>query len=282
MLGSAVSKAFSDWPGEVIVTARFEGSKTVPEGQTRIFLDAAAENPFSVMANLPRMDFVINCIGLIKPYIVDTDAHKRSKAVQINTLFPQKLEAWADTTEARIIQIATDCVFSGNRGSYLEGDPHDAFDVYGKSKSLGEIPSDLMMHLRASIIGPEVGRNTSLLEWVRNQPISAKIPGYTDHFWNGVTATHFAQIARGIIAGGLFKSGVQHLVPKGQVSKFELVTSLAKHFGRGDLTIEPTESGQPVNRTLETEFKEFNLALWQSTGFSSPPSIAKMVSDLST
>jgi dTDP-4-dehydrorhamnose reductase len=42
-------------------------------------------------------------------------------------------------SNCKIFQIATDCVFSGSKGNYNEKNLHDAFDVYGKSKSLGEI-----------------------------------------------------------------------------------------------------------------------------------------------
>src|SRR5437868_4207618 len=69
---------------------------------------------------------VINCIGLIKPYCDNVQS-----AIKVNALFPHKLPA-------NSIQIATDCVYSGSKGGYIETDPHDALDVYGKTKSLGE------------------------------------------------------------------------------------------------------------------------------------------------
>lgn len=280
MLGNAVTKAFSDWPGEVFVTSRVHQPSFLESRQTWLKVDAAAGQSLEALNGLPRIEFVVNCIGVIKPHIEDSDASKRANAIEVNTLFPQKLDSWASRNGARVIQIATDCVFSGLRGMYLEGDPHDATDVYGKTKSLGEVPSAAMMHLRVSIIGPEVERSTSLLEWVRNQPKGAKIPGYTDHFWNGVTATHFALVAKGVIASNLFKSGVQHLIPADKHSKFELITTLARHFGRDDLQIEPVASDHAVDRTLATEHEDSNLGLWQAAGYSSPPSISQMISEL--
>ena len=56
---------------------------------------------------------------------------------------------------ARVLQIATDCVYSGAQGAYVETDLHDALDVYGKTKSLGECQEPNVYHLRCSIIGPE-------------------------------------------------------------------------------------------------------------------------------
>ena len=52
-------------------------------------------------------------------------------------------------------------------------DEFDALDVYGKTKSLGEIPDANVMHLRCSLIGPELGRNSLFFEWVRQQPHGA-------------------------------------------------------------------------------------------------------------
>jgi dTDP-4-dehydrorhamnose reductase len=280
MLGTAMVNEFSSFVGKVSTTTRNRTSQDQSSSGLQIQFDAAKDSIEQTFQELPPFDFVINCIGVIKPHIVDSDPIKRANAVVINTVFPQKLEAWASTRGTRVIQIATDCVFSGNRGEYLESDPHDAWDVYGKTKSLGEVPSSAMMHLRASIIGPEVGRSTSLVEWVRGQPRQAVIQGYTDHLWNGITTVDFARITRGIIESDNFSSGTQHLVPEDDVSKFSLVTAIAKHYGRGDLTIAPSFSGKSINRTLRTELPERNESLWLSAGYRRPPSVSQMVNQL--
>jgi dTDP-4-dehydrorhamnose reductase len=139
-----------------------------------------------------------------------------------------------------------------------------------------------MMHLRVSIIGPEVNRNSSLLEWVRNQPKNAEISGYTDHFWNGITSFHFAKIARGVIENDIFEPGVFHVLPKDSVTKSELVGLIAKCLGRSDIKVTPTSTGANINRTLDTSNPAKNKNLWLSAGYESPPSIAQMVSELIT
>jgi dTDP-4-dehydrorhamnose reductase len=82
-------------------------------------------------------DWIINCIGVIKPYCDDIP-----RAIKVNALFPY-------TLPANTIQIATDCVYSGAKGNYVESDPHDADDIYGKTKSLGEATH--IKNLRCSI-----------------------------------------------------------------------------------------------------------------------------------
>jgi dTDP-4-dehydrorhamnose reductase len=279
MLGTAVVNEFLDFPGEVTVTTRGENFD-IPAHISHLGFDAITDDVTKAFASLGKVDYVINCIGIIKPHINDGDEKQRLNALQINSLFPQKLADWASETGAKVIQIATDCVFSGQKCSYLETDAHDALDVYGKSKSLGEVPNPAMMHLRVSIIGPEVGRSTSLLEWVRNQPEGAQIFGFTDHVWNGVTTTHFGKIAKGIIESNLFKAGVFHLIPGNRLPKDKLVQKIATVFGRDDIVIQPKASGNTVDRTLETIDADFNKKLWGAAGYDMPPTIERMIEEI--
>jgi len=280
MLGTAVMNEFLNFEGDVVVTTRGKKLEGLPNSISQLSFDATTDDPAAAFKGLGKVDFVINCIGIIKPHISDSDDKQRLNALQINSLFPQKLADWASETGAKVIQIATDCVFSGHKGSYLESDAHDALDVYGKSKSLGEVPSPAMMHLRVSIIGPEVGRSTSLLEWVRNQPQGAQIFGFTDHVWNGVTTTHFGKIARGIIDSNLFKAGVFHIIPGNRLPKDKLVEKIASVFGRNDIEIQPKASGSTVDRTLETIDTEFNVRLWAAAGYKTPPTIEHMLEEI--
>jgi dTDP-4-dehydrorhamnose reductase len=137
-----------------------------------------------------------------------------------------------------------------------------------------------MMHLRVSIIGPEVAKSSSLLEWVRNQPKDAEISGYTDHFWNGITSLHFAKIARGIIENGIFEPRVFHVLPRDSVTKSELVSLIAKYLGRSDIKVTLTETGANINRTLDTSFPAKNKGFWQAAGYDTPPTIEQMVSEV--
>ena len=278
MLGSAVLKEFSSFQGELMATTRVGASSVVSTNVRFLKFDAATDN-LERTFSMP-IDFVINCIGIIKPYINDSDPKQTATAYEINGAFPNRLEAWAAKRGVKVIQIATDCVFSGSNGNYLETNEHDALDVYGKSKSLGEAKGASMMHLRVSIIGPEVDRNSSLLEWVRNRPKNAEIPGYADHFWNGITSMHFAKIARGIIENDLFEAGVFHVLPQDSTTKCELVALIAKYLGRKDLKVNPTGTGDNINRTLATNFPAKNKAFWLAAGYDSPPTIEQLVSEV--
>lgn len=273
MLGHAVVEEFKNFPGKVLFSSR---------GGTGIHFDVLKDSTEVLSSMIQDGDYVINCLGVTKPHINDDLESDREKAVKVNSIFPAELAALAELNGARVIQIATDCVYSGRQGQYLETDPHDAEDVYGKTKSMGEVNSPNVMHLRASTIGREQGRSTLLLEWVLSHPIGATIPGYTDHFWNGVTTNHFAKIAGGLIETGGFRSGLSHLVPANSMSKAELVKAIAEAFGRTDLDVRDTESGKPTDRTLSTIDPEFNKILWAGAGYQEIPTIQQLIAEIAT
>ena len=254
---------------ELVGTAR-------SENDSYIGFDARTDSIDKLLENI-KPNWIINCIGIIKPHIDEKVTASIENAIQVNSEFPILLAEVAEKNAARVIQIATDCVYSGVKGSYVESDLHDATDVYGKTKSLGEVPNQNVMHIRASIIGPEVGRSTSLLEWFKNQVIDAKLNGFTDHLWNGVTTHAFGKLCLGIINNDAFLAGPHHVIPGDVVSKAELLRIFAKAYNRKDLVITDVVSPKRIDRTLGTENLSLSKELWLLAGYQSPPTVEEMV-----
>jgi dTDP-4-dehydrorhamnose reductase len=271
MLGHAVFDEFRGFDGNVRFTSR-TGSG--------IPFDVLTDPVKSLTSHISAGDYIVNCLGITKPHIDDHNERDVARAKQINSLFPAELALFAEQVDVKIIQIATDCVFSGRKGYYVETDIHDAEDVYGKTKSQGEVLSPKVMHIRVSTIGREIARSTLLLEWVLAHPQGATVSGYTDHFWNGVTTNHFAKVARGIIESDGFESGLSHLVPANELSKADLVREIATAFGRSDLKVKDTDSGKPINRTLSTINPEFNARLWVEAGYPEIPTIEQLIAEI--
>ncbi len=115
-----------------------------------------------------KKDYVVNCIGVIKPYIVENNSESLKNALNVNSIFPYVLNSYVKKS-VMIFQIATDCVYDGTEGKYNENDSHNAKDIYGKSKSLGEVKSENFFNIRCSIIGKEIKNFKSLLCWFINQ-----------------------------------------------------------------------------------------------------------------
>jgi dTDP-4-dehydrorhamnose reductase len=219
---------------------------------------------------LTETDWVINCIGSIPQKNDDPETF-----IRLNAVFPKFLAE----TKASVIQIATDCVFDGEKGSYTESDSKTAKDIYGLTKYLGEVSRDRFLNLRASIIGPELTSKKSLFEWVRTQPEGASVYGFANHYWNGVTTEAFAKVVKGLIKTNIKLGGTFHLVPGDQVSKYQLVKMIAAVTGRTDLTIEP-KIVDPIDRTLETDFPNLNSMFWRVAGYESAPTIDQMISTM--
>lgn len=209
-------------------------------------------------------DRIINCIGVIKPYCDDVE-----RAIRVNSIFPFSLPAGS-------IQIATDCVFSGRKGKYVETDEHDAGDVYGKTKSLGE--AEHLNNLRCSIIGPEQKNHLSLLDWFLSQEVD-EVNGFTNHLWNGITTLHFTRICQGIIRQGIELPAIQHIVPANVVTKAELLQIIADVYGK-KIKINPVEAPEKIDRTLSTNDPSLNRVIWKAAGYPEPPTIRQMIEEL--
>ncbi len=197
-------------------------------------------------------DFVVNCIGIIKPNIQKVGIES---TIRVNSLFPHVLARFCSRHQIGLIHITTDCVYSGEKGSYVEADPHDCDDVYGRSKSLGE-PCDDAMVLRTSIIGPEIHNFTSLVSWAKSES-GHSIKGFTNHKWNGVTTATYGDVVDRVIDQQLYSPGLFHLYSPRPVTKFELLQKINQRYDL-HLNIEAVPASVAVDRTLWSNFNFCN------------------------
>jgi dTDP-4-dehydrorhamnose reductase len=277
MFGSALVDYFESVGVPVIEISR--SSEGIYAKNNHIKFDINTKSASELIEQLPAGCQLINASGVIKHKINEKSMADISTAIKVNSLFPQELSLKCLEKDIKIFQIATDCVYSGTRGNYSEADDHDPTDIYGVTKSLGEILSPNVMTLRCSMIGIEKASSVEFLNWVIDQPPNASLNGFVDHLWNGLTTLHVAKILKGIIDRGSFKSGTYHLVPSDFVSKYELINMVAKEFDRDDLVIQNTNSATPVDRRLITNYERENREHWESAGYSELLSISEMLSE---
>jgi len=275
MLGRMVSEYFSQFPEyELFQTFRsIQNNKLVNNHK----FDAMTDS-LELLIEKIKPDYLINCIGIIKPEINERNQSSINRAININTYFPIKLSKSAKKHNFKYVQIGTDCVFSGLVGNYLETSFQDAADVYGKTKIVGEIFDSSKYLLRSSIIGPETGQGKSLLNWFLSQN-QQTVNGFIDHKWNGITTLNFAKIVHGMIKSSKFINNLQHITPQDEVSKYDLLLYFNKYF-QANVTIESVDSNNPVNRTLSTINPELNQQLWNMAGYRSVPTIEENIKEL--
>lgn len=226
------------------------------------YLDAreGAADLRTVWGALGRFDYVVNAIGVTRAALDERDPASVDTAIAVNSLFPRALAAFAAGVGTRVIHLSTDGVFSGRFAPYAEDGPHDCVDVYGKTKSLGEVPTEHVLTLRCSVIGLDPLGRRGLLEWFLGLPDGKEVTGYTDHRWNGVTTLQLAALCREIFARGCFdrlvqESPVHHFCPTPAVTKYELLCAFNAVFGRA-VVVRPGSSPEgPIDRTLVSGYR---------------------------
>ena len=173
-----------------------------------------------------RPDVVVNCAGLTKH---KPEADDPLVSIPINTLMPHRLAGLCKLVGARLIHVSTDCVFSGEKGGYVEDDFADARDVYGKSKALGEVHYPHAITLRTSTIGHELQSKYGLLDWFLSQEGHCK--GYARAVFSGLPTVVFAQVVRDVVIPRKELSGLYHVAAQ-PISKYELLKLIANVYGK--------------------------------------------------
>ena len=191
-----------------------------------------------------KPDIIINCIAIIKP--VDILKNPIS-SINLNTLLPHKLAEISKINGTRIIQISSDIVFDGKKGTYNENDQVNISDRYGMSKYLGEIDGPNCFTIRTSIIGHELNKKTNLLEWFLSQ--SQQVEGYTKAIYSGLPTIELSNVIIKYIIPNKSIHGIYH-ISSDPISKFDLLKLIASRY-QLQINVEPNDK-VTVDRSLNS------------------------------
>jgi dTDP-4-dehydrorhamnose reductase len=202
-----------------------EYSRSLPE---RVFDEVDAKDFASVARTMADFepDAVVNAIGIVKQRDAAKDA---IESIEVNSLFPHKLAMACAEAGIRMIHMSTDCLFSGRTGSYGDDALPDAIDLYGRSKMMGEVSGVGIMTLRTSIIGLELTRKKSLIEWFLAQ--SGTIRGFRKAIYSGFTTLEMSRIIERLLALPSTISGIYN-VSSEPIDKFSLLCGLRDRLGK--------------------------------------------------
>lgn len=213
-----------------------------------------------------RPEAIVNAIGIVKQLAISKEA---IPSLEVNALLPHRLAQVARAIRARLVHFSTDCVFSGCTGNYSETDRPDPEDLYGRSKLLGEVDEAHCITLRTSLIGHELDRKTSLVEWFLAQ--TSAVPGFRNVVFSGFTTIEMARIVEMILMRHPDAHGVWH-VSSEPIDKCSLLHIVKNYYGVGT---EITPTNEPrCDRSLDSKrFRErFNYR---------PPSWDTMIAEMS-
>jgi dTDP-4-dehydrorhamnose reductase len=209
-----------------------------------------------------RPDVVVNCVGLVKQLGAANDP---LSALPLNSLFPHRLARVCALLGARLVHLSTDCVFRGDKAAYTEDATPDAYDLYGRSKLLGEVDEPHVVTLRTSIVGRELGSRHGLVEWFLGA--LGPVRGFTRSVFSGLTTDELTRIIIRHVLPNSNLRGVWH-VSADAINKHDLLLLLRGAYGL-TTTVEPDDS-VVLDRSLDsTRFRA-------ATGYT-PPSWPAMI-----
>lgn len=230
--------------------------------ENSVLVDARDEVALTISIKNVKPDIIVNCIGIL----IGGASKNQENAIFLNAYLPHCLVRIADCINAKLVHISTDCVFSGNKGQYIENDVKDGEGVYSKTKGLGEIIQNRHLTIRTSVIGPELKKDgEELFNWFMSQ--HGTINGYTESIWSGVSTLELAKAVVWGIKNNI--SGLYHITNGSSINKYDLLSLLKKHTGKNiDIVKVP---GRVTNKSFLDTRKEINYTI---------PSYDEMVGEL--
>ncbi|MPZ46242.1 MAG: sugar nucleotide-binding protein [Betaproteobacteria bacterium] len=250
MLGNAVMRLFAQSPKFAVwgSTRSSASHRYFPEQLRSNLITNVDVEKFDALSGLfgqVRPDAVINCVGLVKQLAESNDA---LAAISLNAVLPHRLVRLCRLAGARLVHISTDCVFDGSRGGYVENDRPDAYDLYGRSKLLGEVDDENAITLRTSIIGRELSSARGLIDWFLSQ--EHRIKGYSRAVFSGLPTMELARVIRDFVLPHPELHGLYHVSAE-PISKYDLLTIVAKVYGKS-IDIVPDDE-LVIDRSLNSD-----------------------------
>ena len=183
---------------------------------------------------------VVNCAAFTR---VD-DCESDPRAEQVNAGGVRILAEGCLQHGADLVQVSTDFVFDGSKGSpYQEDDPTHPLSAYGRTKRHGEeqalrVPSGLVV--RSSWLFGAGGWN--FIEAILKQVESGKrrLTVVTDQKGKPTATPDLAEAILALIEAGAV--GIYHFANRGEVTWFDFAREILELSERGDVEVAPTDS----------------------------------------
>lgn len=167
---------------------------------------------------------------------IDPCETNHEQADLVNTTFTKHLVEYAGNNATRLVYVSTDNVFDGEKGRYVEGDPANPVNYYGKTKLASEealrtLPHDWVIARTALVMGlPMLNTGNAFLSKMlpaleKGEPLGVpeeEVRSPIDVVTLGQALLELAQ--------NDFQ-GVLHLAGNDIMNRLEMVQRIAKHAG---------------------------------------------------
>jgi dTDP-4-dehydrorhamnose reductase len=218
-------------------------------------------------------------VNLIKPSVIinsaawtDVDGAESNEtaAYSVNSLGPQNLAIAANKVGARLVQISTDYVFSGDASSpWSEKAPHNPQSVYGSTKIKGEnfvlttIPSNSYVVRTAWLYSPN-GQNfaKTMVNFALNKEGEVRV--VNDQIGQPTFAGDLAtQIVELVLSGA--PVGIYHGTNSGQATWFEFAQEIFKLVGADVSRIIPVSTSEHPRPAKRPAYSVLSHDAWDGT-----------------
>jgi dTDP-4-dehydrorhamnose reductase len=242
---------------DVMLAAGNAGHDVVGFGRTE--LDVTDVDALAKKFDLERPDVVINCAAWTD---VEGCTRDPARAREVNAEGAENAARAAAGSGGRIVQISTDFVFDGRKGSpYVESDPPGPLSAYGVSKLEGEMrvavacPDHLIVRT-AWLYGQ--GGDDFVGKILRAAPGGGPLKVVHDERGS---PSYAEDVAEGIVRLlGVPHRGIVHLVNRGGVSRLEFARAILEEAGMASrVRVLPTAAAmlgsptvRPADATLDT------------------------------
>lgn len=203
--------------------------------------DAADFSLLKGIIEAGRFDAVINAVGILNQFA----EQNKGTAILLNGYLPHYLAQITADMDTQIIQMSTDCVFSGHSGPYTEDSLRDGESFYDRTKAIGELDDGKNLTLRNSIVGPDINEGgIGLLNWFMKQ---SEVNGFTKAMWTGMTTLQLAKTMERAVE--VKAHGLVNMVYGKNISKYDLLCLFNQYLRNDKVIIHPFD-GFSMDKTL--------------------------------
>jgi dTDP-4-dehydrorhamnose reductase len=233
-------------------------------------LDLADADAIRRVARETRPQVIVNAAAYTA---VDKAEAERDAASRINAFAPSVLAEEAKRQGALLVHYSTDYVFDGDKRSpYLEADAPNPLSHYARTKLEGEraIAASDCRHLilRTSwVYGPRASNFYQIVR--RKAEANESMRMVDDQTSVPTTAAFVAEITISLI--GKSASGLLHVVPAGEATRYEFALEVVKASGSRS-KVEPAKSAEfPAAARRPAYSAMSNSAVARTLGQTLPP-----------
>jgi dTDP-4-dehydrorhamnose reductase len=218
-------------------------------------------------------------VDVVKPSVIinaaawtDVDGAESNEAAaySVNSLGPQNLAITANKVGARLVQISTDYVFSGDASApWSERAPHNPQSVYGATKSEGEnlvltdLPSNAYV-VRTAWLYSSIGKNfaKTMANLALNQKGEVKV--VNDQIGQ---PTFAGDLAKQIVELVLYESpaGIYHGTNSGQATWFEFAQAIFSIAGADVSRVIPVSTAEYPRPAKRPAYSVLGHDAWTGT-----------------